>query len=466
MAKVPKCWKEALIHPLHKKKSKQSIQNYRPVSILSTPSKVLEAVVRKQMSQQMERLGIIPSSQHGFRSGRSTTTTVASLEYDLKHARSKKKASGALFLDLSAAFDTIDKEILAKKLTIYGATDRVVRWIRSYLSDRSQCVIYRQHKSNVRLNDTGAPQGSILSPFLFLVLVSDMEECVTDMECVRLISYADDTTIYAWGDTASEVYQKLSEAGKRILTYMRLSGLAANAEKTNFVMFGSGMGPITIGDVQVQQNKEEKLVGVWLSKCLSWEKNLQEVESCLRQRIGLLRRLSWHLPKETMLKCITHLFTSKLTFGLELMTDPLKHQDKNEPNCAVITRLQKLLNEAVRASLRIRRSERVSELELMRRSGQLTVCSMAARAIANHAWNSFSTQWRRDYSELTKRIEWGQRGRTTRQSDQEIVPPQSVKECLVSRVGQMWNSLPVEIKTESNKKKAMAKIKALFRPIP
>ena len=170
--------------------------------------------------------------------------------------------------------------------------------------------------------------------------------------------------------------------------------------------------------------------------------------------------------KNTMLKCITPLFTSKLTFGLELMTDPLKHQDKNEPNCAVITRLQKLLNEAVRASLRIRRSERVSELELMRRSGQLTVCSMAARAIANHAWNSFSTQWRRDYSELTKRIEWGQRGRTTRQSDQEIVPPQSVKECLVSRVGQMWNSLPVEIKTESNKKKAMAKIKAMFRPIP
>ena len=327
-------------------------------------------------------------------------------------------------------------------------------------------MIYREHTSNVKMNNTGAPQGSILSPFLFLVLVSDMEERVAGMEGVRIITYADDTTIYAWGDSASEVYQKLSEAGQRILEYMRQSGLAANAEKTNFVMFGDGMGSIAIGDVQVEKSKEEKLVGVWLSSSLSWEKNIQEVESCLKQRIGLLRRLSWHLPRDTMKKCITPMFTSKLAFGLELMTDPLKHQNKNEPNCAPIVRLQKLLNEAVRVSLGIRRIERVSENELMRRSGQISVCSMAARAIANIAWSSFSTQGKRDYSELAKRIEWGQRGRTTRQSDKEIVPPQTVKECLVSKVGQMWNLLPREIREERNKKSAMAKIKDLFQPIP
>ena len=355
---------------------------------------------------------------------------------------------------------------MARKLEIYGATDRVVRWIRSYLSDRRQKVIYREHTSGVKLNDTGAPQGSILSPFLFLVLVSDMEECVIDMEGVRLISYADDTTIYAWDYLASEVYKKLSEAGSLVLAYMRHSGLAANAEKTNFVMFGSGGGPITIGDVLVERNKEEKLVGVWLSRSVSWEKNLQEVESCLRQRIGILRRLSWHLPKETMKKCITPIFTAKLTFGLELMTDPLKHLDKNKTNCAAITRLQKLLNEAVRASLHISRAERVSEAALMRRRGQVSVCSIAARALGNHAWNSFSSQRRRNCSEIAKRIEWGQRGRTTRQSDQEIVPPQTVKECLVSRVGEMWNLLPYEIKTEKKKKAAMAMIKTFSQLIP
>ena len=162
-------------------------------------------------------------------------------------------------------------------------------------------------------------------------------------------------------------------------------------------------------------------------------------------------------------KCISPLFTAKLSFGLELMADPLKHKDSNQANCTVITRLQKLLNEAVRASLHIRRVDKVSEGELMRRSGQLSVCSMAARAMANHAWNSFSSQQRRDYSELARRIEWGQRGRTTRQSDQEVVPPQTVRDCLVARVGQMWNVLPEDIRVEKKKKTATTKIKAMFQ---
>ena len=147
------------------------------------------------------------------------------------------------------------------------------------------------------------------------------------------------------------------------------------------------------------------------------------------------------------------------------MADPFKHQDKKQPNCTVITRLQKLLNEAIRASLQIRRVDRVSEEELMRRSGQMSVCSMAARAIANHAWNSFSTQHKRKHSEIAGRVEWGQSGRATRQRDRGIVPPQSVSNCLVSKVGQMWNYLPEEIRKEKKKKTATVKIKALFQPV-
>ena len=122
------------------------------------------------------------------------------------------------------------------------------------------------------------------------------------------------------------------------------------------------------------------------------------------------------------------------------------------------------VNEAVRAALHISRVSKISEVELMRRSGQLSVSSMAARAVANHAWNSFSNLQKRDSSELFKRIEWGQRGRTTRQSDQEIVPPQTVGVCLVARVGQTWNLLPEEIRQEQKKNVATTKIKSLFNP--
>ena len=220
------------------------------------------------------------------------------------------------------------------------------------------------------------------------------------MQGVRIISYADDTTIYACAKTEEEVYALLSEAADRILLFMHSSGLAANPDKTNFVLFGRGEDvPVLVGDSQIAPSKMEKLVGIHLTSNLSWEANLQEKEKDLRGRIGLLRRLSWHLPKKTVIKCINPIFTSKLMFGLELMADPLKHHDPNQTNCSVITRLQPLLNEAIRAALRLHRSQHISERELLRRGKQLSVASLAAeRALANQAWNALGTEERRNSS--------------------------------------------------------------------
>ena len=138
-----------------------------------------------------------------------------------------------------------------------------------------------------------------------------MEEALQGMENVKLVSYADDTTIYTWAATAEEVRKNLTEAVERILTFMQVSGLAANPEKTNLIYFGSGdTTPIQVGSSLISNQKEEKLVGMWISDDLSWEKNLQEKEATLRNRIGLLRRLSWHLPRHTMLRCMSPIFTS------------------------------------------------------------------------------------------------------------------------------------------------------------
>ena len=162
------------------------------------------------------------------------------LEHDLKEAKQAKHCAGTLFLDLSSAFDTIDSEILAQKFEEYGATSSVTQWIKSYLGGRHQTVVYQNSQSEIVDNNIGAPQGSILSPFLFLVLVSDMEECLLGMEGVKLISYADDTTIYACAKTTDEVYTPLRDAAEKILSFMHSSGLAANPDKTNFVLFGAG----------------------------------------------------------------------------------------------------------------------------------------------------------------------------------------------------------------------------------
>ena len=135
-------------------------------------------------------------------------------------------------------------------------------------------------------------------------------------------------------------------------------------------------------------------------------------------------------------------------------------QKKNKGNCSVITCLQRLLNEAVRAALRLHRSKHISEKELMTRGEQLPVAELAERALANQAWSALGM--RQENSDIACRIEKGQVTRVTRQRQEERYPPQTVSDSLVARVSQMWNILPEDIKQTKVKSRAKAKIKEMF----
>jgi len=326
-------------------------------------------------------------------------------------------------------------------------------------------VHYRGANSQLIQNEVGAPQGSVLSPFLFLVLVADIEECIKDLDGVWLLSYADDTTIYVVADSTAGVYKALEEAGNRVLKFMAQSGLAANPEKTKFVLFGkheNNPGDIRIGNACIPCSQVETLVGVNVASNLKWDNHLENLGNELAKRIGILRRLSWHLPKATMKKCISPVFTSKLSFALELITDPMKHSEPNQPRCPAITRLQRLQNEAMRAALRLSRGDRISERELLQRCGQTSVTTLAMRAIANHAWNSLARKELRTQNELARRIDWGAQGRATRQTCNETIPPQAIQGTLVDKIVRVWNVMPKELRQEQNKFAAKKKIKSFF----
>ena len=281
---------------------------------------------------------------------------------------------------------------------------------------------------------------------------------------VKLITYADDTTAYAIAGSTEEVCKLLTTAAQRLLKFMTQSGLAVNEDKTNLIIFGPAEAcSVQVGEAFIEARASEKLVGVWLTSDLSWEKNLKELEEALQSRIGIMRRLSWHLPRRTVLKCITPIFTSKLTYALELMADPLKHCNYDLPKCSTISRLQRLLNEAVRAALGLKRVDRISEEELMQRSGQLKVSALAERALINHAWNALATEDRRSVSEIARRVEWGQTNRVTRQNQGILtIPPQSLQNTLVAKACQVWNFLPEDIRSEQSKSAVKTKIKYLI----
>ena len=459
-SQVPLSWKTAKVIPLHKKKAKNEPKNYRPVSILPSFSKVLEAVVKEQLERQLEALGVFPRSQHGFRRDRSTVTAVASLEHDVRRALHEKKKAGALLFDLSAAFDTIDANILCERLRKYGAKETVCDWLHSYLSGRKQTVLYQGENSDILASETGAPQGSALSPLLFITAIADIDQVIRDLDGVFLVGYADDTTLVAVGETVEEVREKLQKGATLILQYMRSSGLVANPEKTHFIMFTkANQEPLEVGHSLITESNTVELLGIRLSKTLSWQPHIAELEVELKKRIGILRRLSWHLPRKTMVKCLTPVFTSKLCYGLELITKPPVFTETEQQNCSFISKLQILHNDAMRAVLNIRRSDRISQKELLRKSNQLSVAELASRATTSLAYNFFSSNEAKCLNRVQERFDQWQVSRDTRQ--REAFPPQKMSDSLLARLAKCWNTIPEEIKKE-DKKKALKKIKQLY----
>ena len=155
--------------------------NYRPISILPACSKILEKVVHRQLYDHLQHHSLLSEAQFGFRKHHSTTTCVHTLLDYIYTNMDIGAYTGVVFLDLKKAFDTVDHEILLKKLAKYGASVHSLRWFASYLLDRFQCTMVQGVKSSTKRIACGVPQGSILGPLLFIVYINDlptyMEQC-------------------------------------------------------------------------------------------------------------------------------------------------------------------------------------------------------------------------------------------------------------------------------------------------
>jgi hypothetical protein len=164
---IPDHWKVAFLTPFYKGKgSKSSLDNYRPISILSPISKVFENLLSIQLRQFFESNGIFSSSQFGFRKFLSCKIALNSMLDRRGVALDDRKYIIAIFLDFSKAFDTIDHELLLLKLTRYGFSSLSFNLIRSFLSNRFSITYFDEAKSKPEALKVGVPQGSVTGPLL------------------------------------------------------------------------------------------------------------------------------------------------------------------------------------------------------------------------------------------------------------------------------------------------------------
>ena len=175
---VPTSYKLCDIVPLHKKDSKSIPANYRPVSLTSHVAKVFERVLRKKMVKHLETNDLLCNNQQGFRSGRSCLTQLLHHFDDVFEALMNNQDFDSIYLDYAKAFDKVDHKILLEKLKLYGIHTTLINWIDNFLSVRMHGVIVNGHLSFLALIISGVPQGTVLGPILFLILINDIDLCI------------------------------------------------------------------------------------------------------------------------------------------------------------------------------------------------------------------------------------------------------------------------------------------------
>ena len=311
---VPNKLKTAKVIPLYKNENPELFANYRPISILPSISKILERLMYNRMYNFLAEHNIISKKQSVFRENYSTYMAIIDLVDKISNSIDIKKHSIGIFLDLSKAFDTIDHQILLRKLQRYGVRGIACDWFKSYLENRVQYVSYNTKDLDYLKIMCGVPQGSILGPLLFILYINDIVKVSTVLNPVL---FAYDTSLFHAHTDFDTLIEEINEELQKITTWFHTNTLSLNIQKSNFIIFlpkGKENVKININGNEIKRVNFTKCLGIYIDEHLSWAQQLSFYPKKIARNVGILSKFKHFLPMYIMNTLYYSLILSHLQY--------------------------------------------------------------------------------------------------------------------------------------------------------
>jgi exonuclease III len=317
--------KYSVIKPLFKKGDKKDIKNYRPISLLTSFSKIFEKVIYIRLNNHVINNNIFSVDQYGFRSNSSTEKASFKLINDILQALNNKSYVGGIFCDLEKAFDCVNHDLLMKKLKFYGITDNAYALIKSYLNDRYHRVCIDGDKSCSHIFSEwgkikhGVPQGSILGPILFLFYINDLPDAINYNSLPVL--FADDTSLIVSNPDLTIFKNDLIQVFKQLHRWFNANLLSLNYNKTQFVQFCTTNSSIT--QIEISHNNKcivnssnTRFLGIILDEGMSWKDHTDGLKVKLSKACYAIRFLRPLVSHESLRTIYFSYFHAVMTYGI------------------------------------------------------------------------------------------------------------------------------------------------------
>ena len=474
----PTFWKTSKVIPLFKKGDKTIPKNYRPVSLLPITSKILERVVYEQLVKYLEDNCILHPSHHGFRKNHSTTTALLEMYSSWVDAYEQDKVTAVVLLDMSAAFDLVDKTILIEKLKLYGLDSCSSAWMESYLSSRSQQVFLDGELSDILPVNVGVPQGSILGPILYCLMVNDFPEVAHNhppaddslafwntycSNCGGISCFADDSSFSKSNKDTQSLNEELKVKYKEISEYMASNRLVLNSDKTHLLVMASTTQHRLYDNYEVELDtgletilpqNHERLLGCEISSNFKWNEHIKDNELSLHRqltsRINALQKISYAASFSTRKMIANGIVISRIIYAIQLW---------GGANDYLLKILQVLQNRAARfvTRLDIYTSQRV----LLLQCGWMSVKQLAAYHSLVLVYKTKTEQKPVFLAEsLSKPFQIRTRAASTGALVDNLKTTSEIsKLSFISISTKLWNTLPPQIRQAGNLQKFKFQLK-------